>query len=374
MKKLLIKILSFILKPKNKSLPEPKELINQLESSPNILIVRQHNQLGDMLLSNSLFRAIKECVQGCNVTVIASEENYQAIISNKYIDNLIVLWKKKLWNPINLIQFFIKLKKSKFSLAIVPATVSISFTSCLIARLSGAKYTIGPSSLYSKPNKYSFLFDYKIDIGISSDKKRHISDIILDVVRPFGINTNDLSEHILINDEERNFAENFFKDVKGLKVGLHIGAGKVPNRWDFKNFAEVIKYLKKNFDAFIYLTIGHWDEELLSLLLQKIDFELKVLRNLPIPKLAAIIEQSNLFISNDTGILHVAGSTNTPVIGLFGPTDPEVWAPIGDNKFYLKKGEDINLIKVEDVIQLINKILNNAKENFNDAIKENSSN
>lgn len=374
MKKLFLKLLSFFLRAKNKSLPEHKELINTLERNPKILIVRQHNQLGDMILSNSLFRALKECVQGCYVTVIASEENYQAIVSNKYIDNLVVLWKKKLWNPIDLIRFITKLRQSKYSLAIVPATVSISFTSCLIARLSGAQFTIGPASLYSKANKYSFLFDYKIDVGVSPDKKRHISDIILDIVRPFGISTDDLTEHILINNEEKNFAKNFFNNVNEIKVGLHIGAGKVPNRWNVNNFAEVIKYLKKNFDAFIYLTIGHWDEELLSILLQKIDFEPKVLRNLPIPKLAAIIEQSDLFISNDTGILHVAGSTTTPVIGLFGPTDPEVWAPKGDYKFYLRKGNDINLIKVEDVTRLIDKILSNSREKLKDAIKKNSSN
>ncbi|MCM8809969.1 MAG: ADP-heptose--LPS heptosyltransferase, partial [Candidatus Omnitrophica bacterium] len=82
-----------------------------------------------------------------------------------------------------------------------------------------------------------------------------------------------------------------------------------------------------------------------------------ILRNFPIPRLAAIIEFSDLFISNDTGIMHVAGATKTPLISLFGPTDPEIWAPIGENKFYIKKDDDINSIKVEDVINLINKIL-----------------
>jgi heptosyltransferase-2 len=81
------------------------------------------------------------------------------------------------------------------------------------------------------------------------------------------------------------------------------------------------------------------------------------LRNLEIPKLAAVIELSDLFISNDTGIMHVAGSTNTPLIALFGPTNPEIWAPVGKNKFYIKKGNDINLIEVQDVIDKINLIL-----------------
>ncbi len=357
MKKLILILLRLLLSPKRKNLPNPKELLNQIGDSPKILIVRQHNQLGDMLLSNSLFRALKEKIFNSHTTLIASEENYFAVTSNKYIDKLIVLEKKKLWNPILLIKFFMDLSKQNFVLAIVPVTVSISFTSCLIARLSGAKYTIGPSSLNNKINKYSFLFDYKIDVNKNSENKRHISDVIQDIIRPFGVFTEDLSEHILIQENDQKFAENFFRNSNDLKVGLHIGAGKIPNRWNIQNFVYIINYLKNRFNAFIYLTIGHWDEQLLNEISKYLNFTPEVLRNLPIPKLAAVIDKSDLFISNDTGIMHVAGSTRTPLIALFGPTDPEIWAPLGENKFYIKKGDDINLIQVDDVIHLINKIL-----------------
>lgn len=357
MKKLLLGILKLLFKPSKKNLPNEKDLIKQFGKQPKILIVRQHNQLGDMLLSNSLFRAMKETLPNCSTTLIASKENYQAVISNKYIDKVIVLDKNEFWNPLRLIKFFRGLRKQKFDLAIVPVTVSISFTSCLIARLSGAKFTIGPASLDSKPNKYAFLFDYKIAVGNQKNQKRHISDKILDIVRPFEIETKDLSEHILIKDEDKNFAEEFFKNVNQIKVGLHIGAGKVPNRWNVKNFAEVINYLFEKYDSFIYLTIGNWDEELLKNILPILNRKPEILRNLPIPRLAAIIELSDLFISNDTGIMHCAGATKTPLIALFGPTDPEIWSPVGENKYYIKKGEDINSIQVKDVVELINSIL-----------------
>ncbi|MCX8057338.1 MAG: glycosyltransferase family 9 protein [Ignavibacteria bacterium] len=357
MKNIFLEFLRFLLKSKKKNLPQISELIKIIGKSPKILIVRQHNQLGDMLLSNSLFRAIKENIPECVVTLIASEENYQAVVSNKFIDKLIVLEKLKMWNPIHLFDFFKSLRKEEFDLAIVPVTVSVSFTSCLIARLSGAKFTIGPSSLDNIPVKYSFMFDYKIEVGDSSNLKKHISDKILDIVRPFGIETKDLSEHILISDEDKKFASEFFSKINELKVGFHIGAGKIPNRWSVKNFATIINYVKKEYNAFVYLTIGHWDEELLNEILPFLSFKPEILKNFPLPKLAAIIDQSDLFISNDTGIMHVAGSTNTNLIALFGPTDPEVWAPIGKNKFYIKKDDDINSIKPDDVTHLINQIL-----------------
>ncbi len=356
MKEILAGILKFVFRQGVKNLPVEKNLIDEIGEKPKILIVRQHNQLGDMLLSNSLFRAIKEKIPGGLIYLLASKENYPAVVSNKFIHKVIILEKKKLWNPFQLLKFFLELRRQNFELAIVPVTVSISFTSCLIARLSGAKYTIGPASLDNKQNKYSFMFDYKIDVGKNSKSKRHISDKILDIVRPFGIETDDLSEHIFITEEDEKFSREYFKSVDNLKVGIHIGAGKIPNRWSIKNFAEVINYLFERYNAFIYLTIGNWDEELLKEITPFLKCKPEVLRNLPIPALAAIIEQSNLFISNDTGIMHVAGSTSTPLIALFGPTDPEIWAPPGKNKFYLKKGDDINSIKVEDVLELINNI------------------
>jgi ADP-heptose:LPS heptosyltransferase len=357
MKSFLLRILEKLLKPDKKNLPPESSLINHLSKSPKILLIRQHNQLGDMLLSNSLFRAIKEKFPDGKLYIIASYENFHAVISNQFIDKVIVFDKRKFWNPINLIRFISDLRKERFELVIVPVTVSISSTSCLIARFCGAKFSIGPATLDSRPNKYSFLFDYKIDVGKENDS-RHISDKILDIVRPFGIDTSDLSEHILVREEDKQFARQLFGGNEKIKIGFHIGAGKIPNRWDVNKFAEVINYLFENFnDVIVYLTIGHWDEELLEKILPLLKKKPLVLRNLEIPKLAAVIELSDLFISNDTGIMHVAGSTNTPLIALFGPTNPEIWAPVGKNKFYIKKGNDINLIEVQDVIDKINLIL-----------------
>jgi heptosyltransferase-2 len=55
--------------------------------------------------------------------------------------------------------------------------------------------------------------------------------------------------------------------------------------------------------------------------------------------------------------MHVAGSVETPQISLFGPTNPFNWAPVGPNKFFLRKSDFIDDISVEDVISLFNYIV-----------------
>ena len=70
-----------------------------LNSPQKILIVRQHNQLGDLLAGVSLFRAIKETYPNCHITLIVSPFNYPGMIKNKYLDRIFVFEKKKLFNP-----------------------------------------------------------------------------------------------------------------------------------------------------------------------------------------------------------------------------------------------------------------------------------
>jgi len=51
--------------------------------------------------------------------------------------------------------------------------------------------------------------------------------------------------------------------------------------------------------------------------------------NLPLPALAAVFERCRAFIGHDSGISHVAAAAGTPCVLLFGPTNPEIWAPTG---------------------------------------------
>jgi heptosyltransferase-2 len=50
--------------------------------------------------------------------------------------------------------------------------------------------------------------------------------------------------------------------------------------------------------------------------------------NLPLPVVAALLQQAAGFIGHDSGISHIAAATGTTCLLLFGPTDPAVWAPI----------------------------------------------
>jgi ADP-heptose:LPS heptosyltransferase len=325
----------------------------------NILVVRQHNQLGDLLASVSLFRAIKETFPDSVLTVIVSPENYYAISKNDFIDKYFIFDKRKL----HLRGYLQELKsflKISYDLVIVPATVSISLMSVFIGRLSNSKIRIGPNSFNGKPNIAAYMFDRRVDLNWNKFPDCHVSDFILEIVRPFGIATKNYLSYVKIEDNDisgaKNFAAQLGKSDDDKLIGFHIGAGRHYNKWQMENFVELIEELNKNYNCKFYITGSKSDSAELKYARENIKLNVGYFIDKSIPELAAIISISDLFITNDTGVMHVAGATETPQISLFGPTNPFNWAPVGKNKFFLKKQENINSVKVEDVFYLSKKI------------------
>lgn len=324
------------------------------------LVVRQHNQLGDMLAGVSLFRAIKSRYPKATLTLMAGKDNYQGIINNRFIDSIFVFDKSKLLSP----SYYFKLKnilKTNYDCVIVPATVSISFTSNLLARLANTKTRIGPASLNGKPNESAFFFDRQVHIDWRKYPDCNVAEHILEIVRPYGIDTREYRTEISLSEKELETASTFIKneelDKAKLLIGLHVGAGKPQNRWSLLKFSEVIKTLKDKYSCGIYLTGSNSDKKEIDYLFNLLGEPLPVFINRSIPQVAALVSLSNLFITNDTGIMHVAGATGTPQISLFGPTNPFNWAPLGSNKYFIRKSDLIDDIHTEDVLTLCDEIL-----------------
>lgn len=338
--------------------PENKSLA--LGNPVRILVVRQHNQLGDMLAGISIFRAIKETYPGCHLTLLVSPENYYGLLKNKLIDKLFIFDKKKIYNPFYFVGLF-KLLREPYDLVIVPVTVSVSFTSNLIARFAKAKTRIGPSSLNGKKNESKFLFDRRVALDWRMHPDSNVADRILDIVRPFGINTNNLLPEITFGGDDIETADKFIFGIKtnpdNILIGLHVGAGKIPNRWSLNKYIALMEKLKENYGAKFYLTGSSFDKEEIDYIKSKVPFDAALFVDKKISEVAALISLSDLFVSNDTGIMHVAGATGTPQVSIFGPTNPFNWAPIGSNKFFIRKSEFIDDISVEDVYELCESIL-----------------
>ena len=327
-----------------------------------ILIVRQHDQLGDMICAIPLIRTLRNSYPEAYMCLIASPVNAIIMQNHPYLNEVLCYDKKKYWtNPAMLIKFIREIRKHKFDLAVISATVSLSTTSDLIALISGAKIRLGPSSLNGKLNPCAKYFTHQVDLSWDYDQHRHQTLRNLDILKPLGLLGNDLSVVIGFSDLEEKYAREISNTLRGGKpylIGIHPGAGKPANRWKAEYFADVANKLHKEFNASVVVTVGPMDDEPYSILRSHMQCPYEVIYKKPLREVAALLNNFDLFITNDTGIMHVAAATGTNVLALFGNTDPLQWAPKNQNLCYISiNNGNINSITVEEVWKEIIAIL-----------------
>ncbi|MDZ7763910.1 MAG: hypothetical protein U5K00_05730 [Melioribacteraceae bacterium] len=188
---------------------------HELKNPNRILIVRQHNQFGDMLASVSLFRAVKETYPDCELTVIVSPQNYYALTKNEFIDKTFIYNQRRFFFP-NFWFGLIRVLKKNYDLVVVPATVSISKTSCLLGRFAKADYRVGPNSLDGRKNLLATLFHKRVDLNWRRFPDTHISDFGLEVLRPVGISTKNYRSSISYDENDLEKVVRFL-DMIGRK-------------------------------------------------------------------------------------------------------------------------------------------------------------
>lgn len=309
----------------------------------SILVIRQHNQLGDMLCVVPLLRALREKYPDSSISLMTSPVNDAVMRHNRYLTDTILYDKSDflrsgMIRPLSLVKFAQNLRRRRFDLTLVPATVSTSFTSDLLARLSGAPVRIGALSLDGSESPSSFFFNVPVALDWRGDPHRHQTLRNMDLVAMGGIRSRDLSLEITLTADEEREGKAIASKAKGssrVLLGIHPGAGKVPNRWPAENFAALANMLADEAQAAILITSGPMDEEQLAQVLPRLAMRPEILRNRPIRTVAAVLKRLDLYITNDTGLMHVAAGTGVPVLSLFGPTDPHQWAPSAANCCYL---------------------------------------
>ena len=336
----------------------------------NVLIVRQHHQLGDMLCALPMFAAVRNKYPSAHITLIASPVSYDVLKSdvNPYLDEVINFNKQTIFH---ILGFFNGLYSRKYDIGIVPSTASISRTSHIINYIAGSKVRVGVESIENKFNKTAFLLNVKRKF-YWEENKLHQTERNLDISRLIDCDISDAEKkkvRIYFDNTEKNYAAGFyeenFPDKSKHVFAFHPGAAKVQNRWSIDNFIKLMILFYEKYDAYLCLTSGPIDKEItdrIKMELTKLNIPCVLIEKTPIRKVGALIEKANLYVSNDTGTMHVASYVNANVVGLFGPTNGYEWGPINERGDYIQSPvSDINGITVDNVFEFSKNKLGSIK-------------
>ena len=116
---------------------------------------------------------------------------------------------------------------------------------------------------------------------------------------------------------------------------MHPGAGKEPNRWPAEHFGEVARTLRARGHR-VVLAAGPRERALLVRADAGAGTVLPRLPALPVHALAGALADADFALVNDTGVMHLAAAVGTPVLALFGPTDPAIWCPAAPRVWTLR--------------------------------------
>ena len=158
----------------------------------------------------------------------------------------------------------------------------------------------------------------------------HVTDHLLQPLLGLASQVPPAEPRVFPGMEHRQAADRFWQSAglppRGV-LAVHPGGGGRHKLWPLKGWQQVLAWAVKEGVAGVLICGPVEEERGIGPLLSALGPTWKVLRNVPLPELAAILARCELFVGHDSGVTHLAAAVGIPTLALFGPTDPLVWGP-----------------------------------------------
>jgi heptosyltransferase-1 len=292
--------------------PTEKQKI-ELSSINKVLLVRLR-RIGDVVMTTPAITALRKALPSAHISYVIETPYRELIEGNPHVDKVIVLprpmGKKRFMNTVRL------LRKERFD-------VAIDFhggpTASLITFLSGARQKIGYRIKYK-----SFAYDISLPRSLESSLNHSVENHIR-LVQAMGIEVPEPPPLLLPEPSESDkkkihafLSDNHLQDSK--VVVIHVGAGNEFRWWGIDNWASLVSSLVKHQGAKIVLIGASEDEKNADQILSgHPESVFSQVGRLNLKELKEMIAKATLYIGPDSGPMHIAASTPTPIVALFGP-------------------------------------------------------
>ena len=301
------------------------------------ILISRTDRIGDVLLSTPVIKALRDKFPQAYISMMVTPYAKDIIEGNPYLDEVVIYdkdGKHKSW--LRSLKFVSKLKKKKFDLAIILHPTNrvhlLTFLASIPVRLG-----------------YKRKFGFLLNFGKKHEKQlglKHEAEYNLDLVSDLGVTGNCGDLFVPIKQESEQYVEELFKK-EGINrtdkiLAINPGASCVSKIWPAERFAKVAEILAKLYNFKIVILSGPKDMHLADKIADEIkDKTINLAGKISVSQLVSILKRCALFISNDSGPVHIASALGTPVISIFGRNQPGLsfrrWRPLGKQDKYLHK-------------------------------------
>ena len=291
------------------------------------ILIRVPNWIGDAVVSTAFVAACTREHPGASITVLAHSRVAALFENDSDIQSIIKLSpERSLWQTAR------ELKNEKYDVAYI---LPISFSSALMAFLAGIPKRIG----YSAEGR-GFLLTQKLKYNQKDFRSQHI---LLDFMKLLGMEEAANAPGIFLSPEEMKWAGEFLAsnklqtgNITGFGPGATFGPAK---RWPRENWVELGKEQAKRGHQILIFGSGE-ETELCEQIARDIGPKaLSLAGTASLRQSAALLSLCSDFITNDTGVMHLAAAVGTRVTAIFGSTNPVWTRPWGEKHRVIYNGE-----------------------------------
>jgi len=292
------------------------------------ILVLRYRSIGDILLSNPSLAGLKKTFPRAVIHFLVDDVFGELLYHNKNVDKVILNPRKKLQRGLGAeIDFIRKIREENYDLAV---DLQAGPRGAVTTLLSGARLRVG----------HKFRFRNKICYNMYAEDpltEDHSWKVQFKVVTPLGVPWPEEPEFFLDFPESAAKSVNDKLEKAGLlfdrpMVLLHPGARVPVKRWPSDKMGALARWLVDERQVAVILAGADSDAEEIASIKRHSGYALPSFLDLSIPELAALIGMSGMLVCNDSGPMHMAGVLDTPVVALFGPSDPNLWGPVGNRK------------------------------------------
>jgi heptosyltransferase III len=301
-----------------------------------ILVIRG-GAIGDFILTLPALNALRDARPGAHIEILGYK-HIAVLAENRFYAQAV---RSIEYGP--LARFFAD--KSE-----LPAELADYFASFDLI----ISYLYDPDEVFGKNRRRCGVGDLLCGPAKIVEHAGHAARQLARPIEELGIEVLNFSERIFPSIEDREFARDFVGTLSQPIVAIHPGSGSQQKNWPLANwialFSEKGDFSVTGKCSSLVIVSGEADNAQIGQLER--DWRgrnVRFAKNLPLPQLAAVLERS-VFIGHDSGISHLAAAAGADCILLFGPTNPDVWAPKNNNVRVLKAPNgSISDLKIEQV-------------------------
>lgn len=283
-----------------------------------ILLIRL-SSLGDIVLTTPAIRAIRAHYPNAYIAMLVAKQSADVLRQNPHLNEIIQFNRSaKDKDTGEMLRILRILRQRKFALTF---DFQRKLRTELLMYLSGAAERVGKGVFCT--------------LRVPEQGDKHATEHYFDLLHAAGIPAEDHKLEMFLSNTERadacyTFEEKGITEIQ-LKVGLFPGAGWKLREWMPERFAAIGDRLVEHYDAQVIIFGGPKEGELVHNVKNQMRHPaITFAGKLQIRQLAACIEKCDLFLTNDTGPMHLAAAIGTPTVALFGPGNHNRFQPIGD--------------------------------------------